>query len=437
MRRCVLACLMLTMTPVTAQTLTNQEYDIEILADDTGDLSGLLSGNSYPAIADTGSVVFYAQVDDLSQRIYHWDGTLLQILDSATAGLSTPGISDDGRVIAWARNSNSGIVSTLFKWTDGQAAEVDPSLAYGAGGYGNQFIPNNHGAIAATVASVPTVWDASGEATEILATDFGELVQVMPQIDFNQSGQLAFMGLHRQLDNNGTVLLTNRCTEVIHGPSTLAQDHLDYNISTSINNAGEVAYAVGFWADGMYPAGTAFFVSDGVSSRNVLSGVHGYGSQGEGPSLNDAGQLLFCGSFDTGHPQGLYIANTDGTVDRVVANGDLLPTPMGIGEYFLLVRVGSQSLSNNGAVAFSFVSRVPNGGQRQGIAIATPRVDLDCIADVNDDGAASPADFTAWLACFNNPASAPFCDRADVNGDGSLTPADFTAWLAAFSAGCD
>ena len=59
-----------------------------------------------------------------------------------------------------------------------------------------------------------------------------------------------------------------------------------------------------------------------------------------------------------------------------------------------------------------------------------------CPADVNKDGLADPADFTAWLACFNNPASAPYCPRADVNGDGNVDPADFTAWLAAFNAGC-
>jgi len=60
-----------------------------------------------------------------------------------------------------------------------------------------------------------------------------------------------------------------------------------------------------------------------------------------------------------------------------------------------------------------------------------------CPADVNGDGAATPADFTAWLGCFNDPKSAPFCDRADVNGSGTTDPADFTAWLAAFNAGCN
>jgi len=60
----------------------------------------------------------------------------------------------------------------------------------------------------------------------------------------------------------------------------------------------------------------------------------------------------------------------------------------------------------------------------------------ECAADVNGDGAATPADFTAWLGCFNDPNSASFCGNADVNDSGSVDPADFTAWLAAFNAGC-
>ena len=64
-------------------------------------------------------------------------------------------------------------------------------------------------------------------------------------------------------------------------------------------------------------------------------------------------------------------------------------------------------------------------------------VEANCPADINGDGTASPADFTAWLGCFQNPASQPFCGNADVNGSGTIDPADFTAWLAAFSAGCN
>jgi len=64
-------------------------------------------------------------------------------------------------------------------------------------------------------------------------------------------------------------------------------------------------------------------------------------------------------------------------------------------------------------------------------------IDRDCAADINDDGVATPADFTAWLQCFNFLGAAPYCYRADVNLDGAFDPADFTAWLAAFNDGCD
>ena len=55
----------------------------------------------------------------------------------------------------------------------------------------------------------------------------------------------------------------------------------------------------------------------------------------------------------------------------------------------------------------------------------------NCLADVNGDGAVTPADFTAWVAAFN--AQSAGCDQ---NGDGSCTASDFTAWVANFNAGC-
>jgi endonuclease I len=55
----------------------------------------------------------------------------------------------------------------------------------------------------------------------------------------------------------------------------------------------------------------------------------------------------------------------------------------------------------------------------------------DCPADVNADGAVTPADFSAWIAAFN--AQTPACDQ---NADGLCTPADFSAWIANFNVGC-
>lgn len=53
------------------------------------------------------------------------------------------------------------------------------------------------------------------------------------------------------------------------------------------------------------------------------------------------------------------------------------------------------------------------------------------IADVNDDDALTPADFSAWIGAFN--ADSP---SADQNADGLVTAADFSAWIVNYNKGC-
>lgn len=54
-----------------------------------------------------------------------------------------------------------------------------------------------------------------------------------------------------------------------------------------------------------------------------------------------------------------------------------------------------------------------------------------CLADVNGDGALSPADFSAWVSAYNTQSP-----QADQNSDGMISPADFSAWVANYNAGC-
>ena len=64
-------------------------------------------------------------------------------------------------------------------------------------------------------------------------------------------------------------------------------------------------------------------------------------------------------------------------------------------------------------------------------------VPVPCLAAVNGDGVASPADFNAWILAYNNgdPAS-------DQNGDGQFgagnpaSAADFNAWILNYNRGC-
>ncbi|GAB5496539.1 MAG: hypothetical protein Phyf2KO_16190 [Phycisphaerales bacterium] len=55
----------------------------------------------------------------------------------------------------------------------------------------------------------------------------------------------------------------------------------------------------------------------------------------------------------------------------------------------------------------------------------------ECLADVNQDGSLTPADFTAWISAYTSGDM-----RADQNSDGAITPSDFTAWVTNFNAGC-
>jgi predicted outer membrane repeat protein len=71
-------------------------------------------------------------------------------------------------------------------------------------------------------------------------------------------------------------------------------------------------------------------------------------------------------------------------------------------------------------------------GEYTNIRDNTFRKFCQCFADVNGDGALTPADLTAWVNAFTN--NLPECDQ---NHDGSCTPTDFTAWIANFNAGCD
>ncbi|MEO1584126.1 MAG: alpha/beta hydrolase-fold protein [Planctomycetota bacterium] len=52
-------------------------------------------------------------------------------------------------------------------------------------------------------------------------------------------------------------------------------------------------------------------------------------------------------------------------------------------------------------------------------------------SDVNGDGNATPADFTAWVIAFNSRDPA-----ADQNGDGLIAPADFTSWVLNYNSVC-
>ncbi|MEO1535859.1 MAG: GC-type dockerin domain-anchored protein [Planctomycetota bacterium] len=71
-------------------------------------------------------------------------------------------------------------------------------------------------------------------------------------------------------------------------------------------------------------------------------------------------------------------------------------------------------------------------GDRDVLFVVRVEDTTTCLADVNGDGVANPADFNAWVIAFNNQA--PECDQ---NGDDLCNPADFNAWVINFNDGCN
>ena len=90
-----------------------------------------------------------------------------------------------------------------------------------------------------------------------------------------------------------------------------------------------------------------------------------------------------------------------------------------------------------GSDTLNFTVTDANGSSSGTVTIEYRPVPVPCAADINGDGAATPADFNAWVAAYNSgdPAS-------DQNGDGVFgvgTPgsvSDFNAWVINYNQGC-
>lgn len=155
------------------------------------------------------------------------------------------------------------------------------------------------------------------------------------------------------------------------------------------------------------------------------------GPDGQVPSLTQAWAPSFIGTsfffFSFSEPNfggGVRVASGDVDMD---GHDDLL---VGAGPWTTPVvgpLVNIYSGSTNALISQFFAGDPMNAS---GVYIAGPWRP-ECVADVNNDGVLTPADFNAWVLAFNTMG--PGCDQ---NGDGLCTPADFNAWVLNFNAGC-
>ena len=353
-----------------------------------------------PCINDAGEVCF--EVDDIIS-----DGIFIHDIGAGANTLTVPPIT--------------------FSTITGACANDAGQIGYRAGTFGG---PQSWRS-----------WDTGAES--IYASETGNIAFLFTP-DFNNANQIA--GKVRLNTTAGSSPDEIRRYDGPGAFTTLVQDDdadpmspfTGFDNSISLADDGRVAFIAGLTG-----GGRGVFLTDGTTTTTIATEADPLVSEiiFFPPTVNNNGLVVFRGEDAAGLDA--IFAGDGTTLTRVIGRTDLLPTDLGTAQINQndnsIAFGGALGLNNRGDIAFNAALTPEKNtqiewGSGMFIAYADP---ADCPADVNDDGSASPADFTAWLGCFNDPGSAPFCDRADVNASGTIDPADFTAWLAAFNAGCD
>jgi len=205
--------------------------------------------------------------------------------------------------------------------------------------------------------------------------------------------------------------------QALWAPNTLVYGDFPTAWAPSSQNGTVETITLGF-ATPMYSIGAVIRESSGsgfvtqVDVRELGGGFHTVWT-GTDPSVSGS-----IADFEVSWPETAFLVDAL----RVTIDTDATSEWEEIDALQLLGNVGNDCNANG----------VPDGCETDtdGNGVIDDCEDI-CLADVNHDGAVTPADFTAWIAAFN--AMAPECDQ---NGDGNCTPADFTAWIANFNAGC-
>ncbi len=221
---------------------------------------------------------------------------------------------------------------------------------------------------------------------------------LFPRIDALSSGLSLgdfFVGPAGDADNDGI-------------PDVYAGDYADNSLGGGTGRCYVISGATGLVLWTRAGSGLGQGLGCGRGAGGDVNG-DGYddivvGSYTANNGANNAGRIQMLSGFD-------------GSIIRTVTNTSA-------GQQFGFDAVGIGDVSGDGLIDFL----VAAGGGNAGFVV---RGELACLADVNLDGAASPADFSAWIAAFNAGSH-----RADQNGDEAVTPADFTAWIANYNAGC-
>ncbi|MEM9660947.1 MAG: hypothetical protein AAF937_01410 [Planctomycetota bacterium] len=217
----------------------------------------------------------------------------------------------------------------------------------------------------------------------------------------------------------------------------------------SIFNVGSIE----FDADGVSATGTAIVAPEDVTisfdatefqSTNRVEIIAGsdlppFGPEGRS-NRNEAANVVTISQIEA---TGTGLIFTDGlltSIDLIVAIevdavGAAFPAGFGLTVPGTLTIAGDQlAFDADGLDSTPFASDVRLILNRSGTIDAVGTFSIGgpvCLADVNGDGDATPADFNAWILAFNTQSAG--CDQ---NGNGLCEPGDFNAWILNFNTGC-
>lgn len=422
-------------------------------ASELGDISG--DGRMEAMISATNSQGGYIDVYDGAT------GALLRQLRGVDQGVATFGwaLADAGDVdgdtvpdiVGGAPNSGAVLIysgadfSLLHRVNQQVSGE---RLGYAVAGVGDLNSDGYDDVIAgaplfdiAGASNIGRVYVISGFDGSVLDTvlgetasdQFGTATAGIGDVTGDGVGDFAVGALNAGPTARGAVYLYNGATRALLFPridalsSGLSLGDFFVGPAGDTNNDGVPDVYAGDYADSTFGGGTGrCYIISGATGQVLWTRAGSGMGQGLGCGRGAGGDVNGDGYDDV--VVGSYTANNgasnagrvqvlsgfDGSIIRTITN--TVP-----GQQFGFDALGIGDVSGDGLIDFL----VAAGGGNAGYIV---RGELACLADVNLDGAASPADFTAWIAAFNAGSH-----RADQNGDEAVTPADFTAWIANFN----
>lgn len=157
-------------------------------------------------------------------------------------------------------------------------------------------------------------------------------------------------------------------------------------------------------------------------------------------SINESGQIAFVGGTDDPNvSEALYATDPNGTIQKIVANGDLIEiagTTYSVDAFSFAGLTGAfpndslaRGLSDTGEVAFEAFLFDPNSGEDLDTVLVSDLVQApNEDADFDEDGLVSGLDFLRWQRGYDPNCSTCGLGDGDADGDMDVDGDDLAIW---------